>query len=571
MTGDTSRAGHFNTMTQESFDVIVVGGGAAGLTAACVAAAEHQSVLLIEQSATIGGTSAISGGMVWIAANPKMAPAGLEDTLEAARAYLRSTVPGPDSDRLEAFLAAGPQAVQYLEARTSLRLRPVRRYPDYYPDLPGATLGGRVLEPEPFDARELGRAFALLRDPLPEFMLFGGMMISREDMPHLRRAGRSLRSALHVAGLLLRYGLQRLGSRRGTTLYLGNALVARLLKSAIDLGVQLRTETSVLDLIEDDGRVRGVRVFCGGATNELRANKAVILATGGVSHDSTLRAHYVPPLAGTLSATVDCGAARNGATLASGVGAQLSAPTPSGAFWVPASTFTRRDGSAGVFPHTVTDRSKPGLIAVDGSGRRFANEAVSYHEFVKAQLQAGSAAVPAFLICDKRFLWKYGLGRVKPFALSLASDIASGYLKCSATLAGLADALGIPAAGLVETATAYNIGARIGADPAFGRGGDAYQCHLGDAENLPNPCVAPIEDAPFYGIAVYPADLGMAAGLVTDARARVLSQQDAVIPGLYACGNDMASVMNGAYPGPGITLGPALTFAYLAARDACGQ
>ncbi len=559
---------HLKPTSHASYDVIVIGGGAAGLTAACVAAAEHQSVLLLEQASTIGGTTAISGGMVWIPANDKMAAAGIGDTLDAARDYLRATAPPADDDRLEVFLAQGPKAVRYLEAKTSLRLRPVKKYPDYYPDLPGATLGGRVLEPEPFDARELGRAFALLRDPLPEFMLFGGMMISREDMPHLRRVGRSLRSAFYVAGLLLRYGLQRLGHRRGTTLYLGNALAARLLKSALDLGVELRTETSVLNLIEEEGRVCGVTVFCAGVTRELRAKKAVILATGGLSHDGKLRTRYVPLLAGILTATVDCGVARNGATLASGIGAQLSAPTENGAFWVPSSTFIRADGSQGIFPHTVTDRSKPGLIAVDGSGRRFANEAVSYHEFVKAQLLSGSAAVPAFLICDKRFIWKYGLGRVKPFSMSVASDVASGYLKQSSTLARLSDALGLPSASLTETVRVFNDSARQGADPAFGRGGDAYQRHLGDAENLPNPCVAPIENGPFYAVAVYPSDLGMAAGLVTDAKARVLSQDGSVIPGLYACGNDMASVMNGAYPGPGITLGPAITFGYVAALDA---
>lgn len=555
-------------MTHDTYDVIVVGGGAAGLTAACVAAAEHQSVLLLEQASTVGGTTAISGGMVWIPANHKMAAAGLDDNLDAARRYLRSIVSPMGDDRLEAFLANGPEAVRYLEAKTSLRLRPVKAYPDYYPDLPGATMGGRVLEPEPFDGRELGPSFALLRDPLPEFMLFGGMMISREDIPHLLRIGRSLRSTAHAARLLIRYGMQRLRNRRGTTLYLGNALAARLLKSTLDLGVELRLSTSVLNLLVEDGRVSGVDVSSSGGASRLRAKKAVILATGGLSHDTTLRKQYVPSLAGTLTATVKSSAARSGASLAGDIGGQLSAGTESGAFWVPSSTFTRRDGSQGVFPHTVTDRGKPGLIAVDANGRRFVNEALSYHEFVRAQLQAGSAAIPAFLICDRRFLWKYGLGRVKPFSISVASDVASGYLKRSSTIAGLAHALGVPGESLVETVAAYNRGAREGADPAFGRGSDAYQRHLGDAGNRPNPCVAPIESRPFYAVAVFPSDLGMSAGVVTDATARVLSHEGSIIPGLYACGNDMESVMNGAYPGPGITIGPALTFGYVAARHA---
>lgn len=554
----------------EAWDVIVAGAGAAGLTAASVAAAEGCSVLLLEQAAVVGGTSAISGGMVWIAANHKACAAGRPDSLDAARSYLAHTVAVEDRSRLESFLAHGDEAIRYLESHTALRLQPVATYPDYYPDLPGATLGGRVLEPVPYDARELGRAFGLLRDPLPEFMLFGGMMISRQDIPHLRRAARSWHSAAHVARLLLRYGAQRLRARRGTTLYLGNALVARLLRSALDLGVQIRTSTSVERLLMDaDGRVCGIETATTGERRtQLHARRGVILATGGLSHGGALRARYVPAAAGTLTASIDPGTAARGARLAEALGARLAAPTSSGAFWVPASTFTRRDGSRGVYPHTVSDRAKPGLIAVGSDGRRFVNEAVSYHRFVQAQLAAGETAVPAFLLCDRRFLRKYGLGKVKPFALSVAGDVASGYLKRAGTIAGLAEAIGVPAATLVDTVDAYNRHARHGEDPLFGRGGDAYQRHLGDIDQQPNPCIAPLQQPPFYAVAVHPADLGMSAGIITDARARVLAHDGRPIPGLFACGNDMQSVMEGAYPGPGITLGPALTFGWLAAREA---
>lgn len=555
----------------ERFDVIVVGGGAGGLGAACVAAAEGCSVVLLEQAAVVGGTTAISGGMVWIPANHKMAACGRADSLDAARTYLAHTVPGADRERLEAFLRHGEEAVRYLEQRTDLRLRPVPTYPDYYPDLPGATLGGRVLEPEPFEARSLGKAFGLLRDPLPEFTLFGGMMISRQDIPHLRRAGRSLRSALHVSRLLLRYGMQRLQARRGTTLYLGNALAGRLLQSALRLGVQVRTGCAVQRLVRDGARVAGVEVAGeGSAARVLHARRAVILATGGVSHGEQRKA-WVPEAAGTLSATVSPGSAARGARLAQDLGAALSPPTGSGAFWVPASTFRRRDGSQGVYPHTVTDRGKPGLIAVDRDGKRFVNEALSYHEFVRAQLGSGGAAVPAWLLCDRRFLWKYGLGRVKPFSLSVARDVADGYLRQADTIAGLARAIGVPEQALVRTVERFNEHARRGEDPDFHKGGDAYQRHLGDGDHQPNPCVAPLEQGPFSAVAVWPADLGMSAGIRTDAAGRVLDAQGAAIPGLYACGNDMASVMEGAYPGPGITLGPALTFAYLAGRDAARQ
>ena len=295
------------TPTEEIWDAVVVGAGAGGLTAATVAAAQGCSVLLLEQSEVVGGTTAISGGMVWLPANHKVATTQRPDSLEAARTYLAHTVPGKDRERLETFLAHADEALRDLEARTALRLQPVLTYPDYYPDLPGATAGGRVLEPVPFDGRTLGPAFALLRDPLPEFTLFGGMMISRQDIPHLRRAAKSWRSAWYVAKLLLDYGFQRLRARRGTTLYLGNALVARLLRSALDHGVSIRTGASVDRLATDaEGRVSIVETLeASGGRRRIRARRGVILATGGLSRDAELRRVYVPDAAGTLSATVE--------------------------------------------------------------------------------------------------------------------------------------------------------------------------------------------------------------------------------------------------------------------------
>jgi succinate dehydrogenase/fumarate reductase flavoprotein subunit len=556
---------------QASWDVIVVGAGAAGLTAACKAAIDGASVLLLEQADVIGGTTAISGGMVWIPANAKMAAIGRPDTLDNARTYLEAVLPPGDRQRLNAFLSWGDEAVRDLETRTTtFRLQPVTTYPDYYPDLPGATSGGRVLEPEPFDAATLGANFRMLREPLAEFMLFGGMMISRQDIPHLRKFSRSLRSALHVTKLLLRYGRQRLGAPRGTTLYLGNALVGRLLKSALDLGVTIRTAQTVNRLMTDaGGRVIGAEVCdADQARSRQYARRGVILATGGVSHDGETRQHFVPAAAGHLTATVSSGSAPPGATLATDVGAALSPPTGDGAFWVPASTFDRPDGSNGVYPHTVTDRAKPGLVAVGADGRRFVNEAVSYHEFVRAQLANADRAIPAWLICDRKFLWKYGLGKVKPFSLSTRADIASGYLKRGNTIMALAEAIKIAPDSLQTTIEAYNEHASRGEDPVFGKGSNIYQRHLGDAENQPNPCVAPILIAPFYAVAVRPADLGMSAGIVTDPQAHVVRSDGSAIDGLYACGNDMASVMEGAYPGPGITLGPAVTFGWLAGRNA---
>lgn len=556
---------------KDAYDVVVVGAGAAGMAAACTAAALGRHVLLVEHSDRIGGTTAISGGMTWIPANHKMREVGIDDDLEQARTYLRATVPGAADDlRLEAFLARGDEALRFLEGNTALKLQPVRRYPDYYPDQPGATTGGRVLEPVPFDGRALGPDFALLRDPLPEFLLFGGMMFSREDLPILRRVTRSPRALWHAAKMAARYARERLAAHRGTSLYLGNAMAARLLKSLRDLEVDLVTSMAVKRLLVEQARVVGLVLDERGHERLVRAPR-VILATGGISQHPSIRRRYVPASAGDLTATIGAGASTSGAQLALDAGAQLSPESQVLAFWVPASVGRRADGSTAVFPHTVTDRAKPGLIAVNREGQRFVNEALSYHEFVQAQLRDARRNVPAWLVCDSRFLWKYGLGRVRPFALSTRRERASGYLHRARTLAELAGEIGVAAQAFVDTVESFNAHARRGVDPEFGRGGDNYQRHLGDAEQQPNPCVAPLDRPPFYAVAVHPADLGMAAGVMTDEHSRALGADGTPIDGLYACGNDMHSVMNGAYPGPGITLGPALVFGYLAARHACGR
>lgn len=552
------------------YDVVVIGAGAAGMTAASVAAAGGLRVLLVEKAAQVGGTTAISGGMVWAPANAKMAAAGLDDSIERAETYLRATVGAFDAPRQQAFLRRVNEAVVYLERHTSVQLRPVTTYPDYRPNAPGATGGGRVLESVPFDGRALGADLRLLAPPLPEFTLFGGMMIERADIPHFRKALRRPRSFLRVTRLLARYALERLSARRGLTLILGNALAGRLLHSLRRLGVDLALETQVSALQVENGRVCGASlVDRGGVRREVQARHGVIVATGGFGHDPALRRRLLSPgaAADDFSATA-AASTGDGLRLGLAVGGEIAEGRNGNAFGAPVSRFRRADGLAALFPHTVTDRSKPGLIAVTKSGRRFTNEAVSYHDFVGAMLSIGEIGpgAPAFLICDRRFIRIYGLGAVKPFAPSLRRHVRDGSLIEAATLQELATRCGIDADAFAATLARYNEGARAGRDDEFGRGGDIYQRHLGDADHAPNPCVAAIERPPFYAVAVHPGDLGTAAGLATDEFARVLDQKGEPIQGLYACGNDMASVMEGAYPGPGITLGPALTFGYIAAK-----
>jgi succinate dehydrogenase/fumarate reductase flavoprotein subunit len=543
------------------YDVIVIGAGAGGMTAACVATAEGLSTLLIEKAGRVGGTTSVAGGMVWIPANSKMRDAGIEDSIEQARLYLSQVVPGEfNGDLRETFLARGPEAIAYLESHTALAFKPVTFYPDYYPDLPGATLGGRVLEPVAFDGRELGRDFTRLAPPLPEFTLFGGMMVERADIPHFRKASRSLGSALRVARIVARHARDRLSFDRGAHLVLGNALAARLLKSVVTLGVELRTSTTIASLALNTTRVAGVILADG---TRLEARRGVVLAAGGFSSDAELRARCLP--AGTGPSSAACAMnSGDGLRLGTAAGGRMIESNTDNAYWAPVSRFVRADGTPAIYPHTVTDRGKPGVIAVDRRGQRFTSEAVSYHEFVRAMFRAD--AIPAFLICDRTAMWKYGLGAIKPFALSHRAHIRSGYLIRAASIRTLAAALDIHPEALEFTVRRYNEEARNGVDTLFGKGSNAYSKYLGDADHAPNPCVAPLEQGPFYAVALYPGDLGTAAGLATNVHAQVLDAAGEPIAGLYACGNDMNTIMNGAYPGPGITLGPALTFGYIAGR-----
>ncbi len=538
-------------LASDVYDVVVIGAGAGGMTAAAVAAAEGLSVLLIEKTEFIGGTTAWSGGMVWIPVNARMKHAGIDDSLSNAADYLAGTVPETENaDLRAAFLAHGPEAVEYLEANTEVRLQPVKTYPDYYPEKPGATAGGRVLEPVTFDGARLGVNFGRLRPPLPEFTLFGGMMVNRLDIPHLRKFGRSFRSTLRSMRLVSEYALQRLRAPRGTTLHLGNALAARLYASLLARNVDIWFGATVEHLVTEGDAIRGVRIVDKSGSRPMVARKGVVLATGGFSHDAGLRERFFPGGAGAVSAAAP-GGSGDGLHTAIAAGASVNTRVANAAYWVPASLFQRADGSQGVFPHTVTDRAKPGIIAVNASGRRFVNEALSYHEFVLAMLRDGNDAAGRsfYLVCDRRFLWTYGLGRIRPFTLHLGRYIKSGELIEAPSIDTLAVSIGVETSALSTTVDKYNAHARVGLDPEFGRGTSIYQRHLGDAGHSPNPCVAPIEQAPFYALRIYPADLGTAIGLQTDCHARVLRNNGTVIAGLYACGNDMGSIMNGNYPG----------------------
>ena len=374
---------------------------------------------------------------------------------------------------------------------------------------------------------------------------------------------------MRVLRLLARYSADRVRFPRGTHLVLGNALAARLLKSLLDLKVPIRLNTTVTSLMREGGRVVGVEArTASGEVVSIGARLGVVLASGGFSHSSRLRGQLLPAEAGDASTAAE-GNTGDGLDLGKSVGGSVVDANVNNAFWTPVSRFVRPDGERAVYPHTVTDRGKPGMLAVNKAGKRFTNEADSYHEFVQAMFRAHnqSPTIPAYLICDRRALWKYGLGAIRPMKLRLGNYRRTGYLLDAPTIGGLAAKLGVDRDNLEGTIATYNRDAASGVDTAFGRGSNAYHKYVGDAANLPNPCMRQLEAPPFCAVALYPADLGTAAGLRTSRVGEVLDGEGEPIAGLYACGNDMNSIMCGSYPGPGITLGPALVFGYLVAMS----
>lgn len=558
------------TRWDEEYDLVVLGAGAGGMTAALVSAIEGMRTLLIEKSDQVGGTTSYSSGTVWIPNNPQQRRLGVTNDADAALEYLDALV-GDRADRKlrEAFIAAGPEMLDYLARHTDVGFRVYRQQPDYRQELPGAALGGRPLEPLPFDGRTLREDFDRVRWPIPELMLFGGMMVTRGEATRLLRIGRSLNAFWLGANLVSRFALDRLRYQRGTRLVLGNALAARLFRNLLDRRAAVWFSAKTTRLIAAQGRVSGLVVERDGSEVRVRASQGIVLAGGGFPASPELRERYFPkPVAKYTSAFEGC----TGDTLlmAQEIGASLGPPGEDNSLWFPSSIAIRKDGSTAVFPHIVLDRGKPGLVAVNASGRRFVNEAISYHEFTRAMYRSHRtvSTIPTWLVCDRRFIWKYGLGVIRPLTPVLKGYVKRGYLTLADSVEALARMIGVDTAGLVETVRAHNDFARSGVDTQFGKGDNAYDRASGDATHRPNPCIGSIERPPFCAVAVLPTPLGTSLGLLTNASAQVLDRSGQPIPGLYACGNDMHSAVGGEYPGAGAELGLAMTFGYLATRHA---
>lgn len=550
-------------------DVVVIGAGAGGMSAALTARIEGLSVLLIEKTDRIGGSTAVSGGVVWAPASAHAAAAGQDDSVEKALTYLDATVGSASPATIRRrFVEACGRMIEYFAEHAELRFAARAQAPDYYPDRPGATLGGRALDPLEFDGRLLGPWFSRLRSPLSPFLVLGGMMVNTADVKHLLAATKSFTSWKHSVQLLLRYFTDRLrGYPRGTRLVLGNALAARLLRSLLDRGVEPWLSASVKCLHADGDGVQGVAIEYQGRTASIRARRGVVVACGGFPWNAELRTSLFPEPSGPWSMAPEgnCG---DGLRYAQDAGAVLGTGHAGPALWAPVSIHRRADGTEVRFPHLVWERAKPGLMAVNGAGERFVNEATSYHEFVLAMRRSHERVptVPAYLVCDRDFLRKWGLGLALPGRRPRGRLIRDGYLHRGDTLRELATRLNIDPDRFEASVGRFNAAAASGEDPDFGKGGDAYNRYLGDSGHVPNPCLAPLARVPFYAVAVYPGDIGTALGIRCDEDARALDASGSAIRGLYVAGNDMHSVMGGHYPGAGITLGPALTFGWLAGR-----
>lgn len=551
-------------------DVLVIGSGAAGMTTAITANHFGLDVLVVEKAAQFGGTTARSGGWLWVPGNPLAARAGAEDTIERATTYIRHEAGNHfDAGRVAAFLQNAGAMVSFLEDHTEVKFTFGKNYPDYHPDHPGGVEEGRSIHPLPFDGRRLGPHLALLAQQMRESTFMGMGLNSGPDLKHFLNATRSLKSAAFVALRMISHGRDVLLHGRGTRLVNGNALAARLLRTALDRKIPLWASSPAVSLVKENDRVTGAIVERDGKTIRIDARRGVVLAAGGFPQDAErTRRHFKHLASGTAHAslTPECNTG-DALRMAEDVSAAIEDGFSNAAAWVPVSLVKRSDGSVGQFFHLI-DRAKPGVIAVTSDGRRFTNESHNYHDFVRAMMDAcaGRSEVSAFMVCDHRTIRRYGLGAVRPYPLPISSFIRSGYLKRGNTVRELAAAAGIDAKNLEQTIAAINHDAKDGIDRAFGRGQTSYQRLLGDEAFSPNPCIGEIKAAPFYAVKIIPGDIATYHGLVTDERTRVLDGDRKPIKGLFAVGNDAASIFGGSYPGAGATLGPAMTFGYVCGR-----
>ncbi|GAC1384853.1 MAG: 3-oxosteroid 1-dehydrogenase [Marmoricola sp.] len=550
---------------QDAYDVIVVGAGGAGMAAALTAAAHDLEVALVEKSAYFGGSTARSGGGVWIPGNYALREAGQVDAGddEAAKAYLDAIVGDRVSKiRRDTYLDRGPEVMDFLKERTPTRFRWVPDYADYLPEQPGGRPRGRSVEPIPFDARFLGSELERLHPPYTKAP--ANLIVTQADFRKLSLGLRTLRGPLTMIRVLV---ARLVNILRGRQMYaMGNAIAIGLRQGLLDLNVPVFYETPLVDLEVADGRVTGVVVEHHGSRRTITARRGVILGSGGFEHSQTLREKFLPHPTDENWST---GAVSNtGAALEAGMAVGAATDLLDDAWWGPTIPLPRGPWFC------LAERNLPGSIIVNSAGKRFMNEALPYVEATHAIYEGeatGVSHVPAWMIIDQRYRNRYlfaGLSPRQPFP---GRWYKHGTVVKASTIAELAERIELPVDSLEATLERFNGFARTGVDEDFHRGESAYDKYYSDPTVKPNPSLHTIDQAPFYAVKIVPGDLGTKGGLLTDEHARVLTADGSVLPGLYAAGNAAAAVMGNTYPGPGGTIGPALVFGYLAALDLAGH
>jgi len=544
------------------------------MTAALRAHDLGAEALVVEKAPLYGGSTALSGGVVWVPNNPLMARAGISDSAEEALRYLEAVTAGSSTtEKLRTYVETAPRMMATLAGCSHVRFECVEGYPDYYPEETGGKPGGRSCEPAVFDALQLGDEFERMRSHDEEYYVLGGRLTVKVADGKTLMAGGWPIAWFMLRGLFSYYTNLRARRKRlgNTNLSLGCALVGRLRRSLMDRKVPLWLDTPLEDLVVDGGRVVGVLVVREGRALRIQARKGVLLAAGGFERNLEMRGRY--QRAPTSDAwTAGC-ETNTGDTVALAVAKGASLDLMDDAWWCPSMLAPYRNPVRIV----IYEKNLPGGIIVDRRGRRFMNEAEPYNDVGKSIYRANTSeglAIPAFLVFDGTFRRKYACGPVMPgWAVpdwALPRELKENFFEKSRTLAGLARRIGVDADGLVETVRRFNGFARTGRDLDFERGESLQDRYYTSRAEGPNPSLGPIEKPPFYAVKVYPGDLGTKGGFRTDARARVLADTGDAIPGLYAAGNCSAAAMGRTYPGAGGTIGPAMVFGYIAAEHALG-
>lgn len=562
VTGVTGAALGAPARAQVEYDVVVVGAGAAGMTAALTAAKRGLRTVVVEKAPTFGGSAARSGAGIWIPNNEVILAAGVPDTPAKAAAYLARVVGGTvPVERQQAFLAAGPAMLSFVMRNSPLRFRFMEGYSDYYPEFPGGLPNGRSIEPDQLDGRVLGAELGRLNPayiPTP-----AGMVVFSADYKWLTLSAVHPKGIEVTAACLLRGTEAALRGEKPLTM--GQALAGGLRAGLLTAGVPVWLNTPLVDLHLEGGRATGVVVSKNGKETLVKATRGVIVGSGGFEHSAAMRAEFQRQPVGT-SWTV--GAKENtGDGIEAGERAGAALELMDDAWWGPAIPLP------GEAYFCLAERTLPGCIMVNGNGVRFVNEGAPYSDVVHVMYDRNTPAaphIPAWLVVDQNYRNRYLFKDVAPLLPLPASWYDSGAVHQAWTVEQLAQRIGVPAAALRGTVTRFNQFAVTGKDLDFHRGDSAYDRYYADPFVKPNPCLAPLWLPPFYAFKIVPGDLGTKGGMLTDARARVLREDGSVIPGLYAAGNASAAVMGHSYAGAGSTLGPAMTFGYVAANHIAG-